>query len=337
MDIKQLSQRSLISAGVLIVATVTAYAGGTQQVQSPTPGTRPSIAQADASSAIPHDVPKAAAQAMQLALKWHSDAQMIDVRVRQSNDYALEFDFKSPSDRGFFYVQSIKGRFTSQVMSPVTTSATGGPLPLEFLDLPAAIAKAQQLGMPPVIKEASLQISSRNALVWAIQPETDDEPYLYTINAAPGAVASGGGSPSSPAPANARAGQPAPQTGSGSNLAVAGADPVMASGLLQQCLGITRGADKMMRGPATREFCAQLPGASLFDQAGERFQAGDHAGAAEIVRKAADAGNAVAQLRLALMSATIEPWTARWAESMGGTCSTAKNLRLVPVVGSDQA
>jgi hypothetical protein len=48
-------------------------------------------------------------------------------------------------------------------------------------------------------------------------------------------------------------------------------------------------------------FCEQLPGASFYDQAGQRFQAGDHAGAAQIVRKAADAGNGLAQLRLALL------------------------------------
>jgi TPR repeat protein len=76
---------------------------------------------------------------------------------------------------------------------------------------------------------------------------------------------------------------------------------VMASGLLQKCLGITPGAAKMMRGPNTRQYCEQLPGADLYDQAGGRFQAGDHAGAAQLVTKAAAAGNAVAQLRLALM------------------------------------
>jgi TPR repeat protein len=76
---------------------------------------------------------------------------------------------------------------------------------------------------------------------------------------------------------------------------------VMASGILQKCLGITPGADKMMRGPATKQYCQQLPGADIYDQAGQRFQAGDHAGAAKIVTKAAEAGNAVAQLRLALM------------------------------------
>ena len=78
-------------------------------------------------------------------------------------------------------------------------------------------------------------------------------------------------------------------------------DVVMASGLLQKCLGITRGADRMMKGPETRPYCQQLPEASIFDQAGERFRVGDHAGAAQIVSKAAAAGNAVAQLRMALM------------------------------------
>ena len=75
----------------------------------------------------------------------------------------------------------------------------------------------------------------------------------------------------------------------------------MASGLLQKCLGITPGAARMMKGPATQQFCQQLPGADLFNQAGQLFQAGDHAGAAQVVTKAANAGNAVAQLRLALM------------------------------------
>jgi len=75
----------------------------------------------------------------------------------------------------------------------------------------------------------------------------------------------------------------------------------MASGLLQKCLGITPGASKMLRGPATQQYCKQLPGADIYAQAGVRFQAGDHAGAAKIVTKAAEAGNAQAQLRLAMM------------------------------------
>jgi uncharacterized protein len=82
---------------------------------------------------------------------------------------------------------------------------------------------------------------------------------------------------------------------------VYGADVVMASGLLQKCLGIEREAGRMMHGAATQQYCQRLPAANLFDQAGERFKAGDHAGATKIVTKAAEAGNALAQLRLALM------------------------------------
>jgi hypothetical protein len=75
---------------------------------------------------------------------------------------------------------------------------------------------------------------------------------------------------------------------------------VMASGALQKCLGITPGASRMTNAGKS-QYCEQLPGASFYDQAGTRFQAGDHAGAAQVVRKAADAGNALAQLRLALL------------------------------------
>src|SRR5581483_9393493 len=76
---------------------------------------------------------------------------------------------------------------------------------------------------------------------------------------------------------------------------------VMASGALQKCLGITPGADRMNRSAADQQFCKQLPGASFYDQAGAAFQAGDHARAAQVVAKAAEAGNAVAMLRLALL------------------------------------
>lgn len=76
---------------------------------------------------------------------------------------------------------------------------------------------------------------------------------------------------------------------------------VMASGLLRQCLGITPGAPRMVRGAATQAFCRQLPANDLYDQAGARFQAGDHAGAAQLVTRSAEAGNPIAQLRLALL------------------------------------
>ena len=82
----------------------------------------------------------------------------------------------------------------------------------------------------------------------------------------------------------------------------AGSFPVvMASGALQKCLGISPGSGRMSPGPATAPFCRQLPANEIYQQAGALFQAGDHAAAARIVTRAAEAGNAVAQLRVALM------------------------------------
>ena len=77
---------------------------------------------------------------------------------------------------------------------------------------------------------------------------------------------------------------------------------VMASGALQKCLGIVPNSGKMARSnPATDPNCLQLPGAAVYNQAGQKFQAGDHAGAAQILMAAARAGNPLAQLRLAIM------------------------------------
>jgi TPR repeat protein len=303
MDIRQPGKRPLIAPGAMVVIAMALLACGRQDEPGAARVSAVST-EANALVGIPNDVPRSAAEAMRLAQKWHHDAQMIDLRIRESNNYALEFLFSSPSDRSTFYVTLVKARFTSQVMPPVTTSATGGPLPLNFLDLPAAIAKAEQRGMPKVIKEAALQSSSAESArpAWAIQPETDESPYLYTVDATTGAVPQqAAAAPPGQSQRSAISNDTAPKTSSGSNSAPAVTQAVMASGLLQKCLGITPGADKMMKGPGTQQYCKQLPGASLFDQAGERFKVGDHAGAAQLVRKAADAENAVAQLRLALM------------------------------------
>jgi TPR repeat protein len=77
--------------------------------------------------------------------------------------------------------------------------------------------------------------------------------------------------------------------------------PGVASGVLQKCLGVVPGSNAMHKGPDTEAYCRQLPASAIYDQAGSRFQAGDHAGAAKLLMQAAQAGNAVAQLRLALM------------------------------------
>ena len=71
----------------------------------------------------------------------------------------------------------------------------------------------------------------------------------------------------------------------------------------------------MTRGPSARQYCRQLPANDIYDQAGVRFQAGDHAGAAKIVARAAGTSNALAQLRLALLydQGDVVPSSARAA------------------------
>jgi uncharacterized protein len=77
---------------------------------------------------------------------------------------------------------------------------------------------------------------------------------------------------------------------------------VMASGALQRCLGIVPNSGRMNRGDlASDPNCLQLPASAIYNQAGAKFQAGDHAGAAQLLMAAAKAGNPLAQLRLAIM------------------------------------
>ena len=81
------------------------------------------------------------------------------------------------------------------------------------------------------------------------------------------------------------------------------ADPVvLASGTLQRCLGITPGQARFTGMSATSApYCEQLPGAASYAQAGQRYQAGDRAGAVKLVTGAAQARHPLAQLRLAVM------------------------------------
>src|SRR5579859_4400134 len=90
MDIRGRYAALLIAIAVSMFATGPANAD--DRVAAP-----PSLAQAAQADAIPHDVPKTAAAAMKLALKWHADAQMIDLSIKASNNYAIEFTFASPT------------------------------------------------------------------------------------------------------------------------------------------------------------------------------------------------------------------------------------------------
>jgi Sel1 repeat len=147
------------------------------------------FAAAPSDASVPRDVPRHAAEALALAQKWQRDAILIDVRTRQSMNYALEFGFRSASTQGRFSASYAGGRMTSQVDAPVSAS-DGGAIPLAFIDLPAALAQARQKGMSSAIKEATLDVShpgGGTALTWSIQADTDHPPYEFDIAATAGA------------------------------------------------------------------------------------------------------------------------------------------------------
>jgi Sel1 repeat len=97
--------------------------------------------------------------------------------------------------------------------------------------------------------------------------------------------------------------------GSGSQPAAAtpqsgGRISVSPNSMLLHCIGTAPGQpppQKIGPSPATMNYCRQLPGWDLYEQAGEHFKSGDHAGAAKIVISSAKAGNPIAQLRLAML------------------------------------
>ena len=87
----------------------------------------------------------------------------------------------------------------------------------------------------------------------------------------------------------------APQSGGGIS--------VKANPTLQHCIGTAPGQppQKIGPSPATMNYCRQLPGWDTYEQAGQRFQAGDHPGAAKLLISSAQAGNPIAQVRLAML------------------------------------
>jgi hypothetical protein len=76
------------------------------------------------------------------------------------------------------------------------------------------------------------------------------------------------------------------------------------SSALEHCIGIAKGqtrSGKIGPAPERMQYCEQIPGWDLYEQAGQHFQSGDHAGAAKVVTSSAEAGNPIAQLRLAML------------------------------------
>ena len=73
---------------------------------------------------------------------------------------------------------------------------------------------------------------------------------------------------------------------------------------LQRCLGVASGQPwpkKTGPRPETLQYCQQLPGWALYEQAHQSFESGSHAEAAQRLLSAARAGNGLAAARFAIM------------------------------------
>lgn len=79
------------------------------------------------------------------------------------------------------------------------------------------------------------------------------------------------------------------------------ADVILAGPALAACSGIIGNAQPMHAQSLASPACMRLPGAALYNQAGSAFQTGDHKRAAALATEAAQAGNPLAQLRLAML------------------------------------
>ena len=146
-----------------------------------------------AADVLPRDVPRHAAEALALAQKWQRDAVLIQLSTRQDMQYALQFDFRSASTQNRFSATYANGRMTGAPQPPVSAS-DGGPIPLQFIDLPDAVAQARSRGLSSAIKEASLDVShpgGGTVLTWSLRADTDHPPYEFDIAANVGGPAQG--------------------------------------------------------------------------------------------------------------------------------------------------
>ena len=136
-------------------------------------------------------MPQQVAAALAVARTWRSDARVIEVRTQQSNNYALELMFISPSDSSLFRVVIADGQTTTRAMPPYPNADTQH-LPLQFMDLPQAVAAAEAKGMPGNVNQAWLNTDDQGRTQWMIQPNTGMGPHQYMVDVQTGEVSDAG-------------------------------------------------------------------------------------------------------------------------------------------------
>src|ERR1051325_9890082 len=103
---------------------------------------------------VPSGIPQKAASAMANARSWRPDAILVSVDV---NDYhagniIVRFSFYSPSNSSGLWI-------TGDIKTPVNGEVnwSKNEIPVNFMDLPAAITEAHSMGMQGGMDHATLQ------------------------------------------------------------------------------------------------------------------------------------------------------------------------------------
>jgi Tfp pilus assembly protein PilF len=138
-------------------------------------------------------LPGKASAGLATARHWRSDAVLVGIEAQDyagTGQFFLTFSFYSPSAGTGLWIISAPGQSDQpREAGPVNWGTQ--PIPADFLDLPAAIARARQSGMGAAVDHAILRAGDRGAR-WEITPARND-PHFQVYY-----VAAGGPQPPGP-------------------------------------------------------------------------------------------------------------------------------------------
>ena len=147
---------------------------------------------------IPSRLQVAAHDALIDARKWRSDAALTQIEAQlpaaattaDGQQYEVNYAFRSPSDgAGLSVLTGVQGG-PRYLKLPAVGKASLRALPDTFVDLPAALAAAQQAGMFGQLRDAKLSIalggSHNGQPTWMIKPTDSDQFRVYYIDALSG-------------------------------------------------------------------------------------------------------------------------------------------------------
>jgi hypothetical protein len=145
-----------------------------------------------AQQVVPSGIPQQAFAALQKAKQWRQDAILVMVEINDYNgtgNFAVKFSFYSPSNGTGLWVIQMGGGSGTVAQAGVVNWGTQ-PIPMFFLDLPAAVQQARARGLQGKMDHAMLQVTS-SGMNWEIAPVFDPQLRTFAINANLGPSRSG--------------------------------------------------------------------------------------------------------------------------------------------------